>query len=66
MRGMSCNQKHGTEPFNKICGSDKEGNLPVLPSGKITNPMEDDMDVLRCISIKIDDGNDPAPENLPE
>ena len=45
----------GTEAENRFDGSDEEGNLPVLPSGKITNPMEDDIAVLCCIGITIDD-----------
>ena len=30
------------------------------------NPTEDDMAVLFCVEIKIDNDNDPAPENFPE
>ena len=43
----------GTEAENLIDRSNKEGNLPVLSSGQITNLMEDDMVVLRCIGIKL-------------
>ena len=57
---------HGTEAENRIDGSDKEGNLTVLPSGQITNPTEEDVAVLHCIGIKIDNDNYPAPDNVPE
>ena len=30
------------------------------------NPMADDMAILPCIGITIDDGNDTVPENVPE
>ena len=48
---------HGTEAEDQIDRSDKEIHFPVLTSGKISNPTEDDMDVLCCIGIKIDDNN---------
>ena len=57
---------HYMEVENEIDGSDKEGNLPVLPSGKIANPTEDDMSVIFGIGITIDVDNDPAPENFTE
>ena len=56
----------GTGAENWFDGSDKEGNLPVLPSGKITNPTEDDMSVIYGIGITIDVDNDPAPDNFTE
>ena len=57
---------HGTEAENRIDGIDEEVKLPVLTSGQIKNPTEENMSVLRCIGIKIDDDNYPAPENAPE
>ena len=48
---------HGTEAENRTSESVEEDNFPVLPPGKITNPTEDDMDVIRCIFISIDDDN---------
>ena len=48
---------HGTEAENRTSKSVEEDNFPVLPPGKITNPTEDDMDVIRCIFISIDDDN---------
>ena len=40
--------------------------MPVLPSGQILNPTEEDMAVLCCIRITIYDHNYSAPENVPE
>ena len=57
---------HGTEAENWIGVSDEEGNLPVLPSGTNSNPTEEDMGVIFCIGITIDDSNDSTPENVPE
>ena len=57
---------HGTKAENQIVWRNEEDNLPVLPSGKIMNPTEENIDVLRCIGITIDDKNYPAPENVPE
>ena len=57
---------HGTEAENRIGGSNKEGNFPVLKSVQITNPLEDNMDIICCIGIKIDDENDTAPDNAHE
>ena len=57
---------HGTEAENQIGRSDKDGNFPVLQSGKIMNPMADDMDILCCIGITIYGDNYPAPANTPE
>ena len=57
---------HSMEVEDKIVKIKKEGNLPVLPSGKIMNLTEDDMDVLRCIVITIDCGNDTSPDHIPE
>ena len=51
---------HGTKGKTRIDGSNEEGNLPVLSSGKITNPTEEDIAVLRCIDITIDENNDPV------
>ena len=57
---------HGTEAENRINGSDKEGNFPVLPSRKITNPTEEDTGIVCCVVITIDESNDTTPENAPE
>ena len=38
---------HSMEVEDQIVKIKKEGNFPVLPSGKIMNLTEDDMDVLR-------------------
>ena len=54
------------EAGNWFGASDEEGNLPVLISGQIRNPTEDDMAVLFWLVIKIDDENDPALENVLE
>ena len=45
---------HGTEANNLIVGSNEERKFHVMPSGKITNPMEDDMAIIHCICITID------------
>ena len=57
---------HGTEAENRIDGIDEEVKLPVLTSGQIKNPTEENMSVLRCIGIKIDDKNNPALDNVPD
>ena len=54
------------EAGNWFGASDEEGKLPVLVSGQIKNPTEDDMAVLFWLVIKIDDDNDPALENVLE
>ena len=38
--------------------------MPVLPPGKNRNLTEDDMAILCCIGIGIDDDNDSAPEDV--
>ena len=57
---------YGTEAENQIYGSDKEGNLFVLPPVKITNTTEDNTAVIHSIRITIDDDNDTAPDNVSE
>ena len=56
---------NGAEVENRIGGSYKEGNVPILPSGQITNPTEDSMAVLCFVDIVIDDENYPTPWNIP-
>ena len=46
---------HGTKAENLIGRSDKEGNFPVLPSGKIIYPTKDYMAFLGCIGSTNDD-----------
>ena len=45
---------HGMEVDNLIGDVNQEGNLPVLPPGKVMNPTDEDMAILRCIGITID------------
>ena len=59
-------QIHGTEAENQIDGIDEEIKLPVLPSGQIMNPTEEDVAILHCIGITIGDDNYPAPETILE
>ena len=51
----------GMEAENRINGSNEEGNFPVIPLGKFSNPTKEDMAVLCCIGIIIDYNNDPVP-----
>ena len=55
----------GVEADNRICNSNKEGNMHVLPSRQNINTIEDNMSILRCIGIAIDDDNDTEPGNIP-
>ena len=57
---------HSTESYNWINGSDEEGNLHVLPSGKITNSTEEDIAVICWTVITIDDDNYSVPYNVTE
>ena len=52
---------HGTEVENLTYRTDEEGNLPVLKSVQYINLKEEDMAILCCIGITIDNNNDPAP-----
>ena len=49
---------YGTEKDNQIIRIGEEGNVPVLTSGEVTNPMEYNMAIICCIGIIIDYSND--------
>ena len=49
------------EAENIIFSRDKEGNMPVLSSGKNMNMTADDMAILHCIGITICNENYPSP-----
>ena len=57
---------YGTVIDNRISGINKEGNLYVLPSGKNTNPMVDNMAIIFPDGNTMDEDYDGAPENIPE